>query len=375
MNSGDTTRKVTSMKKHIASISFCAALALCAANQSNAQGFLGSTGNYITLPQIVTASTTSTAGDLNPYGVAFVPFGFPTGGTVVPGNILVSNYNNAQNMQGLGGSIVSITPTGQTTTIFQGTGLGLTAALGILRSGYILVGSVPTTDGTQNTVTSGGLLILDNNGKLVNTLNLPGGPWGMAVLDFGYQAKVFISNVLTGTVIRLDMTGATVTNTTQIASGYMHRLDPAAIVVGPAGMAFDVEMDTLFVVSTGDEAVYAVSNAATTTTDNGVGNLVYSDNVHLHGPLDIVLTQNRHLIVANADAANVDPNQPSELVEFTMQGQFLRQLSVDHNNGGAFGLALISQRSGNLLAAVDDNTATLTIWTLPSAETFGFPRF
>jgi hypothetical protein len=369
------TRKITSMKRHIASISFCAALALCAASQSNAQGLLGSTGNFITLPEIVTASTTSTAGDLNPYGVAFVPFGFPNGGTVTPGNILVSNYNNSQNMQGLGGSIVSITPTGQTTTIFQGAGLGLTGALGILRSGYILVGSVPTTDGTQNTVTSGGLLILDKNGSLVNTLNLPGGPWGLAVLDFGYQAKVFISNVLTGTVIRLDMTGATVTNTTQIASGYMHRLDPAAIVVGPAGLTFDVEMDTLFVVSTGDEAVYAVSNAATTTTDNGVGNLIYSDNVHLHGPLDIVMTQNRHLIVANADAANVDPNQPSELVEFTMQGQFLRQLSVDHNNGGAFGLALVSQRSGNLLAAVDDNAATLTIWTLPSAQTFGFPRF
>jgi hypothetical protein len=109
--------------------------------------------------------------------------------------------------------------------------------------------------------------------------------------------------------------------------------------------------------------------------DNGIGTLVYSDNVHLHGPLDLILTPTRDLIVANADGFNADPNQPSELVEFTMEGQFVRQLSVDPNNGGAFGVALESQRAGNLLAAVNDNNATLTIWTLPTETGFGFPRF
>src|SRR5215472_10531864 len=44
-------------------------------------------------------STVPSNGDLNPYGVAFVPDGFP-GGALSPGDILVSNFNNSQNQQG-----------------------------------------------------------------------------------------------------------------------------------------------------------------------------------------------------------------------------------------------------------------------------------
>ena len=40
-----------------------------------------------------TVTTVPANGDLNPYGVAFVPPGFPSGGTLSPGDILVSNFN------------------------------------------------------------------------------------------------------------------------------------------------------------------------------------------------------------------------------------------------------------------------------------------
>src|ERR1700722_20145198 len=76
-------------------------------------------------------------GDTNPYGVAFVPSGFPSGGTINPGDILVSNWNNTQ-MQGAGTTLVSITPTGQQSLFFQGEpGLGLTTALEVLKSGFV----------------------------------------------------------------------------------------------------------------------------------------------------------------------------------------------------------------------------------------------
>ena len=42
-----------------------------------------------------TLTTVPANGDVNPYGVAFVPPGFPTGGTLSPGDILVSNFNNS----------------------------------------------------------------------------------------------------------------------------------------------------------------------------------------------------------------------------------------------------------------------------------------
>jgi hypothetical protein len=78
-------------------------------------------------------------------------------------------------------------------------------------------------------------------------------------------------------------------------------------------------------------------------------------------------TPNGHLLVANSDVINGDPEQPSEIVEFTKQDQFVKQLSVNPAQGGSFGLAVsVSlQTQTALLAAVDDNTATLTVWTLP----------
>jgi len=52
------------------------------------------------LAQIAPTSTSPSNGDVNPYGIAYVPTGFPAGGTIVAGDILVSNFNNSANLQG-----------------------------------------------------------------------------------------------------------------------------------------------------------------------------------------------------------------------------------------------------------------------------------
>jgi hypothetical protein len=53
-------------------------------------------------------STIPTNGDVNPYGVAFVPNGFPAGGLLNPGDLLVSNFNDNQNLQGTGTTIIKV---------------------------------------------------------------------------------------------------------------------------------------------------------------------------------------------------------------------------------------------------------------------------
>ena len=58
------------------------------------------------------SSTIPSNGDLNPYGVAVVPQNFPTGGKISPGDVLVSNFNNSNNLQGTGVTIIKLTPTG-----------------------------------------------------------------------------------------------------------------------------------------------------------------------------------------------------------------------------------------------------------------------
>src|SRR5262249_26108470 len=147
----------------------------------------------------LTVSTIPSNGDLNPYGLAFVPQGFVHGGILQPGDLLVSNFNNSSNLQGTGTTIVRVTPGGQTSTFFPGqSGLGLTTALGVLKNGFVIVGSMPTTDGTSATVQPGELLILNKNGQVVETLSnsmLIDGPWDLTIHEQGPRAQVFVSNV------------------------------------------------------------------------------------------------------------------------------------------------------------------------------------
>ena len=66
-------------------------------------------------------------------------------------------------------------------------GVGLTTALTVLRTGWVIVGSLPTTDGTIGTVGAGCLIVLDANGKPVETFSggVINGPWDMAASDGG----------------------------------------------------------------------------------------------------------------------------------------------------------------------------------------------
>jgi len=319
-----------------------------------------------------TVSTVPANGDVNPYGVAFVPRNFETGsGPLKHGDILVSNFNNSANLQGTGTTIVRVPAGGSPSLFFQGkTGLGLTTALGTLQYGFVVVGNGPTPDGSSASAKPGSLLVIDNQGKLIQTI--ANGwiqyPWDMALVDQGDRAIAFVTNALNGTVSRLDFkvssSGLTLLNAKTIASGYVHRGDPAALFVAPTGLVYDARRDRLYVASTGDNAVYAVSHAAGTQSDNGQGFLVYQDDAHLHGALALAEAPNGHLLVSNNDTVNSDPNQPSEIVEFTKEGSFVKELSMDPGQGGSFGLAVGGTNDQPVFAAVDDNAATLVIWTL-----------
>src|SRR5271169_6218045 len=118
----------------------------------------------------VVASTVPADGDINPYGIARVP---RNSGSLVKGNILISNFNNSTNLQGTGTTIVQIAPDGSSSLFAQidpstlpgpcPGGLGLTTALAVLSKGWVIVGSLPTTDGTAATAQAGCLLVLDHN--------------------------------------------------------------------------------------------------------------------------------------------------------------------------------------------------------------------
>jgi hypothetical protein len=193
-------------------------------------------------------------------------------------------------------------------------------------------------------------------------------PWDMALVDHGDRAIAFVTNALTGTVSRLDFSvnsgGLKLLSATTIASGYVHRGDPVTFFVAPTGLVYDERRDKLYVASTGDNAVFEVRDASNRKSSDGLGSVVYQDNVHLHGALGLAEAPNGHLLVTNNDGINPDPNRPSEIVEFTKEGNFVKEISVDPAPGGSFGLAVNVKDDRAIFAAVDDNSSTLTIWKL-----------
>jgi hypothetical protein len=324
------------------------------------------------LTRTTNSSTIPGNGDVNPYGVAFVPDGFPGGGKLNAGDVLVSNFNNGNNLQGTGTTIVQLrpegplAPPGMANTFFASSAPGLSTALGVLRGGFVIVGNVPTTDGTSATISAGGLQLVDRHGDWVATwkdAKLLDGPWDLTVDDHGSWARVFVSNVLSGNVTRLvlaiDSGKVTVVSKVSIAMGYTHMPNAAALVLGPTGLAYDAERDTLYVASTADNEIFAVEGAGTRGSPAWRGRLVFA-GPELRGPLALRFAPNGHLLAANGDAVNADVLHPSEIVEFTKRGEFIRQYNVDASQGGAFGLDTLRHGPFNY-AVIDDVTNSLTV--------------
>ena len=270
-------------------------------------------------------STVPPNGDVNPYGVAVVQ---RTTGALVKGNILVSNFNNSANLQGTGTTIVQITPGGSMSVFAQiaanqlpGScpgGVGLTTALVVLNSGWVIVGSLPTSDGMSDTAQAGCLIVLNSQGQPVETFSDANinGPWDMTALDLGPAAVLFVTNVLNGTVqgggqvvpegtvlrILLSIPNSgmpQIKNETIIGSGFDERTDPAALVIGPTGVGLGGD-GTLYVADTLNNRIAAIPNAITRNSSAGTGNTV-SQGYGLNGPLGLAVENNGGILTMNSN--------------------------------------------------------------------------
>jgi len=335
------------------------------------------------------ASTIPSNGDLNPYGVARVP---TTTGSLTKGNILVSNFNNSQNLQGTGTTIVQITPSGMVTLFAQidannlpgpcPGGVGLSTALVALRSGWVVVGSVPTTDGMSDTVQAGCLLVLDSNGQVAETFfgSLINGPWDMTAFDGGNNASLFVTNVLNGTVagggnvvnqgtvLRLDLTipNGSMPNLQQmtiVGSGLAERTDPGALVIGPTGLALGRNHgrdhggdQVLYVADSLNNRIIAINNPLRRNTSDGTGATV-SEGGALNVPLGLAIAPNGHILTVNGG--------DGFLVETKVEGHHghqVRTVQLDNVGTGAGALFGLTDVAGQGIYFVDDNENALNLF-------------
>lgn len=353
-----------------------AALVICAiaAPVAFAHAFLTFHGN------VVVASTVPANGDLNPYGVAVVPTSV---GRLRAGSTLVSNFNDARegsggNEQGRGSTIVEVGPGGRVKTfaaISRATlpgrcpgGVGLTTALAVLPHGWVIVGSLPTADGSAATARAGCLIVLDDEGRPVETIAGPpiDGPWDLTAeaTHGGRTVTLFVTNVLNGTVAA---GGATVDHGTVarirlavghhaprvigervVAKGFPEQTNPEALVIGPTGVALAGNGD-LYVADAVANRIAVVPHATTRRTAIGHGGRTLASGGSLSTPLGLTLAPNGDVIAANAGNG--------ELVETTSGGSEVATFETGAGAGGLFGIAVT--RNGHGLLYVDDSTNAL----------------
>jgi hypothetical protein len=359
-----------------------AASAIVAAGVAPA-AYAGSQGSFVGgfNTTTVVASTVPANGDVNPYGVAVVKDSL---GHLRRGNVLVSNFNNSQNLpageQGRGTTIVQVSPNGHVSLFAQidaanlpgacPGGIGLTTALTILNNGWVVVGSLPTSDGTSATAQAGCLLVLNSFGRVVETFAGRGinGPWDMTALNLGSFAELFVTNVLNGTVaangqvvnkgtvLRLVVTTPAyglprLLATTTIGSGFAEKTDPAALVIGPTGVGLGRD-GTLYVADSVNSAIDAIPGAVFRLTSAGTGRTVSAGGA-INGPLGLAIAPCGDILTVNSGDGN--------LVETTPAGEQIAVKTVNPAGAGAlFGLAVAPFGAGVYL--VDDALNNLDLF-------------
>lgn len=360
------------------------ALAVRAVDAGGPRGFLETIHRHITL-----ASTVADNGDLNPYALIVAPV---SAGKIHKDDVLLDNFNRISNLQGTGTTIMDYDPGTKDISLFAELpskvpgcpgGIGLSTAMVMLKSGWVIVGSTPSTDGTTRTMGPGGLLVLDPNGKLVETwanTNI-NDPWGnIAAVDHGTNAVLFISMagldvpgpndrdpktgypvvVTKATVLRLELAipdgkPPVITSQTVVANGFGQRADRDAFLVGPTGLALGPG-GTLYVSDALGNRIVAIPNALTRTTSDGTGTTVAKDGL-LKRPLALATAPDGHLLVINALKGQVVELDPLTGKQLYAQWIDTDQAQSPPGNGDLFGIAMIPDGKG--FYYVEDDMDTL----------------
>ncbi|PCE21808.1 hypothetical protein BWP39_19240 [Paraburkholderia acidicola] len=365
----------------LALVAGAVACAVAATAYAEPLGFLETLHHHTTL-----INTVPDNGDQNPYAIVVAP---TSAGTVKQGDVLVDNFNNSTNLQGTGSTIVDYHPDTKQMTLFATIprdlkdcpgGIGLSTAMTMLKSGWVIVGSTPSNDGTTGTKGAGCLIVIDSQGKIASTIASANinDPWGnMAVVDNGTSATLFVSNAGFGvggatgnppvfkqaTVLRLDLDipqgkPPVVKKETVVGSGFGAQADKGVFLVGPTGLALSADQKLLYVSDAIGNRVNEIDDPMTRDTSAGVGRQLTADGL-LHRPLAMVTAPNGHLLVTNAlngQVVEIDPASGKQL--------YARWIDTDKaqsppGNGDLFGIALTPEGDGFYFVQDDVNTLVL----------------
>jgi DNA-binding beta-propeller fold protein YncE len=126
--------------------------------------------------------------------------------------------------------------------------------------------------------------------------------------------------------------------------------DPAALVIGPTGLA--LSKGTLYVADTLRNRIASISDALTRTTDAGQGDTL-SQGKALNQPLGLAIANNGHVLTVNGGDGNIVETNPGG------NQMNIRFIDVSNQSAGTlFGLAVAQDGK---IYFVDDGNNTLNV--------------
>ena len=356
---------------------------LAPAHASEPKGFLETVHKHATLTSSVTDN-----GDLNPYAVVVAPV---SAGRIQKDDVLVDNFNNISNLQGTGTTIVIYRPSTKQTLLFAKLpqtlaqcpgGVGLTAAMTMLKTGWVIVGSTPSRDGTTATKGDGCLIVIDPQGKPVAAWSGSRiiDPWGnMAVKDDGATATLFVSMAGEGipaptvvdpktklpvvikkaSVLRLDLVipdgqPPRIKAETVVGDGFAQRADRDNFLLGPTGEALGAD-GVLYVTDGLDNTISAIPDALTRADSAGAGRIVTQGGL-LSWPLALAWTPQGHLLACNGKDGRLVEVDPAAGRQVYAQWIDNDQAQSPPGNGDLFGIAMTPDNTGFYYVEDDVNT-------------------
>ena len=314
--------------------------------------------NTPTLPKIQTAGVRTyelipPPGQVNPTGT--ISLSYKVGGaTIVPFGYVYANAHPGMTLVSVSGipaggtgpksQVMSVGTLGQRQSFYQSAeGEMIHTPPGMFRAGFASIGVTPTTYNSVTGVTSsqpGELRILNVVGSpvmIIRDANLVSGPTGLAWVDKGNTASLFISNSINGVVSRFDfkifqrgIPSIRLTKATQIGGGYATAGAVTTNLQGPSGLSYDDVTDTLYVASTLNNSVYAINKASRVKNLGGPGRVVVNNSPNLTGPKGVSLSPSRTLLISGDLASGA-----TGLSEFDLSGRYIGSLATAAASGGA----------------------------------------
>lgn len=318
--------------------------------------------------QTIGSAVNPVNGDVNPYGLDVAKV---TSGKVTAGDLVVCNFNDKENVQGTGNSILALHPVvgSKPVSIAGGkTLLGCNAlsANPPVPGGPIWLAAFAANDNP----------IFTSAGAFVTRLgqfewHKPFGEAFVAPVNAISVPAFYVSNAGDGSLVRVYVNPGPTFKFATVITGFPVNNGVPGSILGPSGLNYQVAGDRLYVVDGTNNALYAIDNISKITAGGIVvhgatfsgkfaksAHLIFS-GAPLNGPISSALLAGGNIALGNT----LDPNGKNLMVEISPAGKVLDVKNVDTGAAGAiFGMvATGTSPSTTKLYFNDDNDNTVKV--------------